>query len=1024
MLNGSLKTIPALDIIEVGKHKLAKGSITFTQGQNQKKIYFRKGLITSAGSNDPADYLGQYLISADIISFEQFIEAYKIELETNVKMADVLSIMGVASPKKIEEIIVRKICDTVFTVSLWDSGEFECSETYPEMKEQIAIGVSFKKLQKELKKRYEELDEIVKMFKDIGDFPEIRVNKPIAGLRSIERQILNVLALGKPIKNIAEMLPLHFYLLSRAMLKLYKEGILQSGHGVAMSRDEIIEKIRSPRYQSDSPDERHEPEIFELARSAYQNKDYLTASIYYRILSNINPSNIFFRDGLNAAEHSYVVYFYKSVFSPFAVLTTSHEFDGDFDVTELKVLEKIKEKECSLNEIVESFAPDFPETWILGLVERLKRKEIIQEKKPQNLIEAVKTGHMKEIAKFIKHGADINELAHFKDSLFAGMTPLMIAVKLGFFPVADFLIRKGATISSHIQSGNTLFHYSAISGNTKFIPFFFSKGVKINEKNRLGETPLIISAKDKTGEMPEILLKFGADIEARTNSGETALYFALQNNNLIMIRQLILAKTILINIDGKGNDALHFAQSEEAAELLLNGVDLFQEVGFALKAKYEALRFSESKSEKERHKNILELFENIRQKARIRKRAAMFLIFVICSVIFGFLSTIFITKIENRTKQKGELLKKEESFVVKEIPFEGRKKESAPDFYEPPLLKAVLENNISKVEELLDNNADINSGINGLTPLAAAVRMNLDAIASLLITRGANPNIVVEGEGKTPIFYALEKGDYRVANLLLSKGADINKEDRNGDTLFGYAINTLNPELFRYLILKKANILLLRRDDYSFLFKEKGTFAPDPEKIAQALEIYAENSKQLLVEITPDKKVDGCLRKIDFEELGVSIFLGNSANFKDYGVAENLNEKEALIKKELGLDQAAIKFNNTASTGRHIMVKSADGEKTSCVWIKKMSDKRLEASTLNHEKFHALKSLFPEGVIFLSRELRKEGYNLSLEFYDEELAASIVEIISLHKQGVTLDNLRLSPDDYLALAIVKNSLLK
>jgi len=81
-----------------------------------------------------------------------------------------------------------------------------------------------------------------------------------------------------------------------------------------------------------------------------------------------------------------------------------------------------------------------------------------------------------------------------------------------------------------------------------------------------------------------------------------------------------------------------------------------------------------------------------------------------------------------------------------------------------PLITATFNNNLNIVKMLLDKGADVNaSGDEGWTALHASASGNFYRIASLLLEKGADP-LIKDARGQLPTFYASRQ----VLNLLKS----------------------------------------------------------------------------------------------------------------------------------------------------------------------------------------------------------------------------------------------------------------
>jgi len=120
-----------------------------------------------------------------------------------------------------------------------------------------------------------------------------------------------------------------------------------------------------------------------------------------------------------------------------------------------------------------------------------------------------------ELSKFlIENRADVN--GKNKN----GQTAFVMAKRRGNQQMVDMLKRHGATIPSPISM-------SAVrNNNIEAVRKAIEQGADVNEKNKNGQTALIIAASKNLLEMAELLIEQGADINIKDNLGFTALMFA------------------------------------------------------------------------------------------------------------------------------------------------------------------------------------------------------------------------------------------------------------------------------------------------------------------------------------------------------------------------------------------------------------------------------------------------------------------------------------------------------------------
>jgi ankyrin repeat protein len=89
--------------------------------------------------------------------------------------------------------------------------------------------------------------------------------------------------------------------------------------------------------------------------------------------------------------------------------------------------------------------------------------------------------------------------------------------------------------------------------------------------------------------------------------------------------------------------------------------------------------------------------------------------------------------------------------------------------------------------------ANVNERINGTTLLGEAVRKGNYEVVELLLSKGADVN-ATDGNGEAPIVIAAcSNHKLAIVELLVSKGANVNVKDRLGFTPFNYSYNS--PEL-------------------------------------------------------------------------------------------------------------------------------------------------------------------------------------------------------------------------------------
>ena len=128
-------------------------------------------------------------------------------------------------------------------------------------------------------------------------------------------------------------------------------------------------------------------------------------------------------------------------------------------------------------------------------------------------------------------------------------------------------------------------------------------------------------------------------------------------------------------------------------------------------------------------------------------------------------------------------------------------------YYEDPSAKlwdGVYKNNYKKVEEAFNEGADVNmKNDNGVWFLLVASGHGNARMVNLLLEKGIDVNITDDynyNNNNTALSTAVINAKYDVVELLIEKGADINKENNKGDTPLIHAIRFKDYDIVQLLL--------------------------------------------------------------------------------------------------------------------------------------------------------------------------------------------------------------------------------
>ena len=154
-------------------------------------------------------------------------------------------------------------------------------------------------------------------------------------------------------------------------------------------------------------------------------------------------------------------------------------------------------------------------------------------------------------------GADIEE--HNSH----GWTPLMAAALHGQVDLARLLLDRGADLHAVNAEGKSAIHYAAMRGGAEAVRLLVRLGADVNAADTFGSyAPLHLTAAHCNREIVQEtcaeLLAVGADVDARSNWGTTALWSAAIAGRGELVEYLLRHGADLENRDHEGRTVLIF----------------------------------------------------------------------------------------------------------------------------------------------------------------------------------------------------------------------------------------------------------------------------------------------------------------------------------------------------------------------------------------------------------------------------------------------------------------------------------
>lgn len=172
---------------------------------------------------------------------------------------------------------------------------------------------------------------------------------------------------------------------------------------------------------------------------------------------------------------------------------------------------------------------------------------------------AVLSGNTNIILRLLMSGADINAVITS-----SGWTPLHTAARSGWFDTTKVLVEQGINLNTIDKRGMTALHYAAFSGNReaeKVAVFLLKNGAEFNTAAIDKSTPLLAAVQTGKDEAVELFLEKGADICPMENITQRTMLHLAAIQGYGNITRLLIENGIDINArDQSGRTALDYAE--------------------------------------------------------------------------------------------------------------------------------------------------------------------------------------------------------------------------------------------------------------------------------------------------------------------------------------------------------------------------------------------------------------------------------------------------------------------------------
>ena len=298
-VSGNLKTMLPGDLLQWLSLGQKTGTLCVRNKGVEKKIFFRNGRVISSASNDPREYLGQFLMSHGYITEPELMKAMEVQAQSGILLGKILVMIDVINEEDLQRLMRRKAEEEIYDIFLWNEGEFEFIDDQLPQMEMIPLQVDVTGLIMEGTRRVDEWTRIHTLISHEALVPSIVGEIPPDELEDDAQRMVVSAIDGK--RSLAELVlesRSSSFNVASTVYHLAREGYVKLADPTLEAATKVDE---APFDDSTSEDD----EILSLiarAQHSLRGREYEKAQRFLKAAENLDPSHQRVRNAIKGAE--------------------------------------------------------------------------------------------------------------------------------------------------------------------------------------------------------------------------------------------------------------------------------------------------------------------------------------------------------------------------------------------------------------------------------------------------------------------------------------------------------------------------------------------------------------------------------------------------------------------------------------------------------------------------------------------------------------------------------------------------
>jgi hypothetical protein len=295
------------------------GTLMVTNQRVEKKIFFRRGRVISSASNDPREYLGQFLMSHGFLTEPELAKAMEVQKQSSILLGKILVMIEAISEPDLMRLMRLKAEEEIYDIFLWREGDFRfIDDELPKM-EMVPLQVDVTGIIMEGTRRVDEWMRIRELIPNELLVPVmVREVDDEAELDDAGKQVVRAIDGKRAIADIIVESRSSAFVVSSVMYQLVREGYIRLAEAgvqkaakmeaeitpapAIIASPEPVAAAAAPGPPAEMSEDDEITSFLTRAQQALRTKDFEKAQRLLRAAQNLDPNHPKVRSAVKGAE--------------------------------------------------------------------------------------------------------------------------------------------------------------------------------------------------------------------------------------------------------------------------------------------------------------------------------------------------------------------------------------------------------------------------------------------------------------------------------------------------------------------------------------------------------------------------------------------------------------------------------------------------------------------------------------------------------------------------------------------------